>query len=189
MTDSIHTGKMTQEDYINAYYAKKGEHREKKTELIKTKENKKNTNFVGAPAPKLSWHGDKWNNKGTYEADTRPKGYYFYQLPMPIMDYIYETLNGKYGLLTRIMEVLIGTDEGFNISEKWICQRIGIDTKNRNSMAAYRRARKKLCNMGWLELDTENHHLYVCYDFLWQEAYVEPEDRQPVLEWMDQNDE
>lgn len=36
-----------------------------------------------------------------------------------------------------------GTAEGFKISEKWVCQMVGIDSTNKNSMASYRKARMR----------------------------------------------
>lgn len=130
----------------------------------------------GQPAPILKWHDDKWNYAGSYDKDIRPKGKYFYQLPVPLMKYIWNNLNGKNGLKCRIMEVLIGTREGFGISEKWICETIGIGATNKNAMASYRKARKELCEMGWLEYDSNTHELFVCYDFLWEQALLKEDD-------------
>lgn len=125
--------------------------------------------YVGAPAPRLEEKGDKWNHIGPYDKDGKI-GCYYYQLPMPLIDYIFSSLSGKAGLLIKIMTVLIGTAKGFRVSEKWICDRIGIDSSNRNNMTAYRRARKTLCEMNWLILDKENHKIYVNYDFLWEQV-------------------
>lgn len=138
----------------------------------------------GAPAPILNWYGDKWNNQGTYDKDKRPGGFYFYQLPMPVMDYIFSVLDGKNGLMIKIMMVLIGTDKGYKISEKWICDRIGVDSSDRNKTRTYRKARENLCKMGWLEHDNEKHTLTICYDFIWQEVFA-GEERQNVLSWKD----
>lgn len=149
--------------------------------IIPQRTKKVKNNITGAPAPKLEWYGDKWNNKGTYDPDKRLNGYYFYQLPVPIIDYIFSTLDGKNGTLLKIMVVLMGTDRGFGISEKWICDRIGI--KSRDSAKSYYRARNELHKMGWIEYDSEKHKIYICYDFLWQEAFAAEDERMPVLEW------
>lgn len=138
----------------------------------------------GMPAPILKWHGDKWNNQGTYDKDKNKRGFYFFMLPQPIMVYIWSTLNGKNGLKCRIMETLIGTSEGFRISEKWICKTIGVDSTNKNAMASYRKARKELCDMGWLDYDSKSHELYVNYDFLWQEVFSD--ERMDVKSWIDE---
>lgn len=140
-------------------------------------------NTKGLPAPTLKWFGDKWNFKGSYDKDKRPSGYYFYQLPMPIMDYIFNTLDGKNGLMIKIMIVLLGTDKNFKVSEKWICDRIGVPSGDKNKTRSYRNARENLCKMGWIEHDTEKHTLSICYDFLWQEAFAE--ERQNVFYWKD----
>lgn len=131
-------------------------------------------------APTLHWNYDKWNNKGTYSKD-RKAGYYFYQLPVPIMDYINETLDGKNGLLLKIMMVLIGTDEGFGISEKWICDRIGLN--GREKARSYYKARDDLHNMRWIYYDKEEKTITLNYDLLWDEAFTEKERRMPVLEF------
>lgn len=129
-----------------------------------------NTQGVGAPAPELKWLGDKWNHKGCYNKDTQ-KGYYFYQLPMPLMDYICSQLDGKNGLCIKIMIVLIGTDKGFKISEKWICDRIGIDSNDRNKTRSYRAARQRLCELGWINFNSAEHTIELDYDYLYQEAF------------------
>lgn len=152
-----------------------------KEKIIPKRKKKIKNNIVGAPAPKLDWVGDKWNGQGTYDRENRPHGYYFYQLPVLIMDYICETLDGKNGTMLKIMMVLIGTDRDFGVSEKWMCDRIGV--KNRDSAKSYYRARNELHRMGWIEYDWDSHKIYLCYDFLWQEALAEKEDRFPVLEW------
>lgn len=169
---------MEELDRLAAAYNKRKAGQEESTPQEKIQAQ---NSIVGAPAPKLDWYGDKWNNKGTYDANKRPSGAYFYQLPMPIMDYICNILDGKNGMLLKIMMAFIGTDKGFGISEKWICDRIGI--KGRDKTRSYYRAREDLNKMGWIEYDGEKHKIYVCYDFLWQEAFTPPENRQPVLEW------
>lgn len=143
---------------------------------IKTQEQEsqgpKQESKTGAPAPVLTYNGDKWHRKGTYKKDENPNGYFFYQVPMKLLDYIYQMLDGKNGLAIKIMTVLIGTAEGFGVSEKWICDRIGVDTTNKNSTAAYRRARTRLCEMEWLTLDKATHKLFINYDYLWEQAYT-----------------
>lgn len=130
-------------------------------------------------APILKWNGDKWNNKGSYNKDNK-QGYYFYQLPIPIMTYICETLDGKNGLMLKIMIVLIGTDEGFGLSEKFICEKIGID--GHDKARSYYRARDELNNMNWIWYDKKDKTITLNYDFLWDEAFTEKEHRIPVLE-------
>lgn len=156
--------------YGKNYYSLNNEREGSKGSLQK-EENK--DKLSGSPAPILKWHGDKWNYAGSYDKDTHPNGKYFYQLPIPLMKYIWGNLNGKNGLKCRIMEILIGTREGFGISEKWICDTIGIDSTSKNAMASYRKARKELCELGWLEYNSNTHELFVCFDFLWEQVLLE----------------
>lgn len=58
-------------------------------------------NFQGRPAPTLRWYGDKWNNQGSYDSKNNTGGFYFLMLPQPL---IWNTLNGRNGLKSRIME-------------------------------------------------------------------------------------
>ena len=79
----------------------------------------------------------------------------FYLLPKNLMDPIFNQLNGKQGNQIKLMAVLLGTagDGRFAVSEKWICDRTGMDQSN------YNRARKALIDRGWLRL--ENGGRYV----------------------------
>ena len=82
----------------------------------------------------------------------------FYLLPKNLMDPIFNQLNGKQGNQVKLMAVLIGTkgDGSFAVSEKWICDRTGMNQSN------YIRARKALIDRGWLKL--ENRKLYVDFN-------------------------
>lgn len=84
-------------------------------------------------APTLQHNGEKKDNL-------------FYQLPQNLMDIIFNELKDKSAQL-RIMIVLIGTKPGFKVSEQWILDRTGLQH------ASYISARKKLVEMGWLQLD------------------------------------
>ena len=81
-------------------------------------------------APTLKFNGHK--NKGQ-----------FYQIPQDLADIIFNELGNSSAQL-RIMMVLLGTKEGFNISDKWICERTGL------KHPSYINARKALVNKGWL---------------------------------------
>ena len=96
-------------------------------------------------APKL-YHSGKKENKD------------FYLLPKKLMDPIFNQLNGKQGNQIKLMAVLLGTagDGRFAVSEKWICDRTGMD------QSSYNRARKALIERGWLRL--EKGKLYVDFD-------------------------
>lgn len=81
-------------------------------------------------APTLKFNGHK--NKGQ-----------FYQIPQDLADIIFNELGNSSAQL-RIMMVLLGTKEGFNISDKWICERTGLQHPS------YINARKALVKKGWL---------------------------------------
>lgn len=81
-------------------------------------------------APELSFQGQKDNGQ-------------FYKIPQELADIIFTKLGNSSAQL-RIMLVLIGTKEGFNISDKWICERTGL------LHPSYVNARKALVKRGWL---------------------------------------
>ena len=81
-------------------------------------------------APELKFTGQK------------PEGQY-YAIPQSLADIIFNELGNSSAQL-RIMMVLIGTKEGFKISEKWILDRTGL------LHASYITARKALVKRGWL---------------------------------------
>lgn len=84
-------------------------------------------------APELKFTGQK------------PEGQY-YAIPQDLADIIFNKLGNSSAQL-RIMIVLIGTKEGFKISEKWILDRTGL------LHASYITARKALVKRGWLTHD------------------------------------
>lgn len=88
----------------------------------------------------------------------------FYLLPKNLMDSVFNQLSGKQGNQIKLMSVLLGTagDGSFAVSEKWICDRTGMDQSN------YSRARKALIDRGWLRL--ENGKLYVNFNEFYKPA-------------------
>lgn len=84
-------------------------------------------------APVLSYEGQK--GKGQ-----------FYMIPQELADIIFNEL-GNCSAQLRIMLVLLGTKEGFAISDKWICDRTGLQHPS------YIKARQALVKRGWLEHD------------------------------------
>lgn len=84
-------------------------------------------------APELKFTGQK------------PEGQY-YAIPQSLADIIFNKLGNSSAQL-RIMMVLIGTKQGFKISEKWILDRTGL------LHASYITARKALVKRGWLSHD------------------------------------
>lgn len=86
-------------------------------------------------APELRFNGEKvQDNEATNQT---------YQIPQRLADIINNELGNSSAQL-RVMYVLVGTKEGFRISEKWICERTGL------SPTSYRRARADLENIGWI---------------------------------------
>ena len=84
-------------------------------------------------APVLRFNGQKQLKNG------------FYTIPQDLTDIIFKELGNSSAQL-RLMIVLLGTKEGFGISEKWICDRTGLQK------ASYINARKALIERGWLTL-------------------------------------
>lgn len=84
-------------------------------------------------APILKFNGTK----------ERVKNEQFYKIPQSLADCIFNTLRDSSAQI-RIMMVLVGTKEGFGVSEKWIRDRTGI------SHESYNRARKELVKRNWL---------------------------------------
>lgn len=86
-------------------------------------------------APKLAFKGNKFN---------KTKG--FYQIPQELGDIICKTFARQPAPL-RLMLVLIGTDPGFGLAEKWIVERTGL------THAAYIKTKDLLEEMGWIHCE------------------------------------
>lgn len=86
----------------------------------------------------------------------------FYQIPQNVADKVFQELGNSSAQL-RIMLVLIGTKEGFNVSEKWILERTGLQH------ASYINARKALINRGWLTLINQTEIIINYENILGQE--------------------
>ena len=69
----------------------------------------------------------------------------FYMIPQDLSDIIFRELGNSSAQL-RVMIVLLGTKEGFAISDKWICDRASLQH------SSYIRARQSLVDKGWLTL-------------------------------------
>ena len=90
-----------------------------------------NTQFK---APSLKYNGEKIQNNPKKQT---------YQIPQRLCDIIFNTLGDSSAQL-RIMLVLVSTKEGFFISNKWICDRTGLQ------QPSYNRALKELEKRGWI---------------------------------------
>lgn len=88
-------------------------------------------------APELKFNGEKSHDNQ------------FYKIPQGLADIVFNELGNSSAQL-RVMMVLIGTKEGFKISEQWILDRTGLQH------ASYINARKALVNRGWLSLEAAN---------------------------------
>ena len=114
-------------------------------------------------APVLKWMGQPFNGKGTY-SETNTEGYYFYQSAQELTTYILSILSGKHGNLLKLMWILLGTQEGFGLSEKFITDRTGM-TQQR-----YSEARRMLHEVGWIIYSKERHTITLRYQTLWEKA-------------------
>lgn len=135
-----------------------------------------NNKGVGKNAPKLVFVGDKWNNKGTYNENTNPNGYFFGQQPSIIRKYIMNHLDGRQGNLIKLMWFLLSTGEGFGLAQTTIIEETGIPKQK------YYAARDALINMGWLiyeEKDSQGY-LAIDYNFIWKQALLSKEEQTKV---------
>lgn len=92
-------------------------------------------------APVLRYNGKKDQENTTNQ---------FYAIPQSLADIIFAKLGNKSAQL-RVMLVLVGTKEGFFVSENWICDRTGLTRQS------YERARDELKKMGWLSHKASDH--------------------------------
>lgn len=69
----------------------------------------------------------------------------YYKIPQDIADIVFREL-GTNGAQLRIMLLLIGTKEGFGVSEAWVLDRTGL------GHSSYDRARKALAAINWIKL-------------------------------------
>lgn len=118
---------------------------------------------MGNSAPKLIWNGDKFNRKGAYSKENRD-GYYFYQYPMDILEYVMNIIGGNSGNQLKLMLILLGSAKGFGVSEKTVILRTGMKQQS------YVEARKALVKMGIIEYSKGKHTITIDYDMLWYKA-------------------
>ena len=116
-------------------------------------------------APMLTAIGDKFNNQGTYKAKTN-EGYKFYQLPIPLLSYIFSIIPGKNGNIIKLLVFLLGSSSGFGISEKLVEYRTGLNHQ------AYCAARKWLIENDststFFQYDKERKLIIIDYKALWK---------------------
>ena len=107
-------------------------------------------------APKLIFNGKKLPNEREY----------WYQIPIKLSNYLMNTISGNNGNAIKLLWVLLGSSEGFNISESMILKRTGMN------QSAYIRARKYLCELGIIEHINEKGHHAIIINFgnLWKAA-------------------
>ena len=86
-------------------------------------------------APKLVFKGNKFN---------KTKG--FYQIPQELGDIIFKKFARQPAPL-KLMLVLIGTDPGFGLAEKWVVERTGF------THATYSNTKDLLEEMGWIHCE------------------------------------
>lgn len=84
-----------------------------------------------------------------------------YQIPQNLADIIFKKLGNSSAQL-RVMLVLIGTKEGWSVSEKWILDRTGLQH------ASYLSARKALSDRGWITLEPSKS-ITVNFDVIYAE--------------------
>lgn len=109
----------------------------------------------GGKAPILVFNGAKTqdNQKTNQE----------YRIPQHLADIVFNEL-GNASAQLRLMIVLIGTKEGFGVSEDWILQRTGL------LHSSYINARKALVERGWLTCG--NGKIIIEFDRIYQSCGI-----------------
>lgn len=117
--------------------------------------------------------------KFTEEKDWRCNTNNFYMLPQELMDAVMAGIKGNCLNQLKIMVLLLGTKEGFRVSEQYVLQHLKI------SEQAYLKARKALIEKGWLRLEKNPHTLVVNLDKVWEDYYdllrKEDSDEEPLV--------
>ena len=115
-------------------------------------------------APQLHFKGDKFNYQGVFNAKEK-KGFRFYQLPIPLLSFIFSSISGKNGNIIKLLVFLIGSGEGLGISESLVLNRTGL------SHQAYCSARKWLIeNCQFFIYDKEHKLIVIDFNELWREV-------------------
>ncbi len=89
----------------------------------------------------------------------------FYMLPQELMTAVMAGITGNCLNQLKLMVLLLGTKEGFSLSEEFVLQRLRI------TQQAYLKARKALIEKGWLILEKKPHRLIVNMDKIWEDYY------------------
>lgn len=113
-------------------------------------------------APKLHHSGEKMVSNQ------------FYQIPQDIADIVFNEL-GNASAQLRVMLVLIGTKEGYGVSEQWILDRTGINH------SSYMTVRKALINRGWITLKP-SEAIIVNYDNIRSSITTIPQNNEEPIE-------
>lgn len=89
----------------------------------------------------------------------------FYMLPQELMTAVMAGIRGNCLNQLKLMILLLGTKEGFMLSEEFVLQKLKI------SQQAYLKARKALIDKQWLILEKKPHILWVNLDKVWEDYY------------------
>ena len=86
-------------------------------------------------------------------------------LPQELMDAVMAGIKGNCLNQLKLMILLLGTKEGFRVSEQYVLEHLKI------SEQAYLKARRALVEKGWLQLEKNPHTLVVNLDKVWEDYY------------------
>ena len=89
----------------------------------------------------------------------------FYMLPQELMTAVMTGITGNCLNQLKLMVLLLGTKEGFALSEEFVLQKLRI------SQQAYLKARKALIEKSWLTLEKNPHKLIVNINQIWEDYY------------------
>ena len=119
---------------------------------------------MGYIAPKIKADGDKFDGHKAGEP-----GYEFCQIPNRLLSYVMRNIDGNSGNRLKLMIILMGCGEGFEIHEKTILTRTGM------SQSSYSQARDWLDKNYFItyKKSCKNASIKVNYAFLWGEIKYE----------------
>lgn len=89
----------------------------------------------------------------------------FYMLPQELMTAVMSGITGNCLNQLKLMILLLGTKEGFALSEDFVLKKLRI------TQQAYLKARKALVEKNWITIQKKPHQIIVHIDQIWEDYY------------------
>lgn len=89
----------------------------------------------------------------------------FYMLPQELMTAVMSGITGNCLNQLKLMILLLGTKEGFALSEDFVLKKLRI------TQQAYLKARKALVEKHWISIQKKPHQIIVHIDQIWEDYY------------------